>query len=96
MNWPITLLRNRDDFWHAVQDHRLGWRDLLSLALFVILACGLYGAVLAGWRSPRLSLYVAFKWPVAIMDVAKMPLIAICSLLLCFPSLGATFKKSNR
>jgi glucan phosphoethanolaminetransferase (alkaline phosphatase superfamily) len=63
MNWPVTLLRNRDAFWHAVQDHRLGWRDLLSLALFVVLACGLYGAVLAGWRSPRLSLYVAVKLP---------------------------------
>lgn len=36
----------------------------MSLALFVILACGLYGAVLAGWRSPRLSAYVAIKLPV--------------------------------
>ena len=26
-------------------------------------------------------------WPVAIMDVIKVPLVALCSLLLCFPSL---------
>jgi|LSQX01.2.fsa_nt_gb hypothetical protein len=64
MNWPITLLRNRDAFWDAVREDRLGWRDLLSFALFVVLACGLYGAVLAGWRSPRLSAYVAIKLPV--------------------------------
>lgn len=26
-------------------------------------------------------------WPVAIMDVVKVPLVAVCSLVLCFPSL---------
>ena len=61
---PIVLLRNRDAFWDAVRSQTLGWKDLLSLVLFVVFVCGLYGAVLAGWRSPRLSLYVAIKLPI--------------------------------
>lgn len=63
MKWSIILLRNRDAFWDAVQAQELGWRDMLALALFVVLACGLYGSVLAGWRSPLLSAYVAIKLP---------------------------------
>ena len=61
---PLILLKNRDGFWESLQGQYLGWRDLLSLVLFVVIACGMYGAVLAGWRSPRLSLYVALKLPV--------------------------------
>ena len=61
---PITLLRDRNAFWDALRAREFGWRDLLSLAVFVAFACGLYGAVLAGWRSPRLSGYVAVKLPV--------------------------------
>lgn len=72
MKWPITLLRNRDAFWDAVREHRLGWTDFLSLALFVVFACGLYGAVLAGWRSPRLSAYVAIKLPVLFLGTTAI------------------------
>ena len=72
MKWPIILLRNRNAFWQAVRAHTLGWRDLLSLALFVVLACGLYGAVLAGWRSPRLSAYVAIKLPVLFLGTTAI------------------------
>jgi hypothetical protein len=61
---PITLLRDRNAFWNALRAHELDWRDLLSLAAFVVFACGLYGTVLAGWRSPRLAAYVAIKLPV--------------------------------
>jgi len=61
---PIQLLHDRDRFWSALGENKLGWRDLLGLAVFVVLASGLYGAVLAGWRSPRLSLYVAVKLPI--------------------------------
>ncbi len=60
---PSTLLRHRDSFWEAVRKDQLDWKDLLSLALFVVLACGLYGTILAGWRSPLLSAYVAVKLP---------------------------------
>lgn len=72
MKWPIILLRNRDAFWDAVHARELSWRDLLSLALFVVLACGLYGAVLAGWRSPRLSAYVAIKLPVLFLGTTAI------------------------
>jgi hypothetical protein len=61
---PIIVLRDREALWNALNARELGWRDLLSLMAFVVLACALYGAVLAGWRSPRLSLYVAIKLPV--------------------------------
>lgn len=60
---PIKLLKDRSSFWADVKAQKPGWRDLMSLAFFIVLACGLYGAVLAGWRSPQLSLYVAIKLP---------------------------------
>ncbi|MFC1451840.1 hypothetical protein ACFLSJ_00680 [Verrucomicrobiota bacterium] len=69
---PITLLRDRDAFWNALRAQELGWRALVSLAVFVLLACGLYGAVLAGWRSPRLSLYVAIKLPVLFLGTTAI------------------------
>ncbi len=59
----IRLLHDRDAFWRALRAGELGWRELLGLVAFVVFACGLYGAVLAGWRSPLLSLYVAVKLP---------------------------------
>ncbi len=72
MNWPIVLLRNREAFWGAVQARAFGWRGVLSLALFVAMACALYGAVLAGWRSPRLSVYVAIKLLVLFLGTTAM------------------------
>jgi len=63
MKWSIILLCNRDAFWDAVRNDRLDWKDLLGIALFVTLSCGMYGTVLAGWRSPLLSVYVAVKLP---------------------------------
>lgn len=63
MRWHVILLHDREAFWNALRGHQLGWRALLGLALFVVLACSLYGAVLAGWRSPRLAAFVAVKLP---------------------------------
>jgi hypothetical protein len=60
---PWVLLRDRDRFWDALRERRLGSGDLLSLIAFVVIVCSLYGAVLAGWRSPRLAAYVAIKLP---------------------------------
>jgi MFS family permease len=60
---PLVLLRDRDAFWHRLQARDLRWRELLGLVGFVCLACAVYGSVLAGWRAPRLSLYVAIKLP---------------------------------
>lgn len=58
------LLTDRAAFWDRVRMQNLGWTDLAGLVAFIVLACGLYGAVLAGWRSPLLSLYVATKLPI--------------------------------
>lgn len=71
-NMPLNLLRNREAFWTALREQTLGWKQLLSLAAFVILACSLYGAVLAGWRSPRLSLYVAVKLPALFLGTTAL------------------------
>jgi len=60
---PILLLRDRPAFWESVRQQRLHWNDLLTMVAFVVLVCGLYGAVLAGWRSQLLSVYVAVKLP---------------------------------
>ena len=60
---PFVLLAHRDEFWNRVHSQGLRWRELLDLVAFVCVACALYGAVLAGWRAPRLSLYVAVKLP---------------------------------
>ena len=69
---PITLLRDRDSFWDALTAQKLGWKDLLSLVAFITLACSIYGAVLAGWRSPRLSCYVAIKLPVLFLGTTAI------------------------
>ena len=61
---PLILLADRDEFWNRLGSRELRWRELRGLVVFVCFACALYGAVLAGWRSPRLSLYVAIKLPV--------------------------------
>jgi len=60
---PFKLLHEREEFWRALSSQELKWKDLLGLVAFIAFACGLYGAVLAGWRSPRLALYVAIKLP---------------------------------
>jgi hypothetical protein len=60
---PLTLLHDRETFWAEAKAGGLRWRDLVPLLLFMILACAVYGSVLAGWRSPLLSVYVAIKLP---------------------------------
>jgi hypothetical protein len=69
---PLILLRDRNAFWRALRDGRPGWRAFLELVLFVVLACAAYGAVLAGWRSPRLALYVAFKLPILFLGTTAI------------------------
>lgn len=69
---PWVLLRDRDRFWDALRERRLGSGDLLSLIAFVVAVCGLYGAVLAGWRSPRLAAYVAVKLPMLFLGTTSI------------------------
>ena len=67
---PMTLLKNREEFWSRVEAQDLRWSELPSLIVFIGLACALYGTVLAGWRSPRLALYVAAKLPLLFLGTA--------------------------
>ena len=69
---PMVLLRDRDAFWRRLQARDLRWRELLGLIAFVALACALYGAVLAGWRSPRLAGYVACKLPLLFLGTTLL------------------------
>lgn len=74
-NLPVMLLTDRDAFWDGMRAQELRWKNLLPLVAFVVLACALYGAVLAGWRSPRLSVYVALKLPM--LFLGTMAVVAI-------------------
>lgn len=69
---PLLLLKDRAAFWDRVRGRRLGGLDILSILLFIVLSCGLYGAVMAGWRSPRLSAYVAVKLPFLFLATAAV------------------------
>lgn len=69
---PVILLINREAFWDRLRFSGLRWKDLAGLIVFIIIACGLYGAVLAGWRSPRLSLYVAAKLPLLFLGTTAI------------------------
>ena len=64
---PLLLLRDGDAFRTRLRERRVGAGGVAQLALFVCLACAVYGAALAGWRSPRLSLYVAAKLPLVFL-----------------------------
>ena len=72
---PFILLTDRDAFWKRLQAQDLRWGELLGLVAFVCGVCALYGAVLAGWRSPRLALYVAVKLPA--LFLGTMALVAV-------------------
>src|SRR5688500_9834044 len=74
-NLPCLLLMNRDVFWTRMRAQDLLWKDLLSLVAFVVFACGLYGAVLAGWRAPLLSCFVAIKLPM--LFLATIAVVAV-------------------
>jgi hypothetical protein len=64
---PLTVLTKPDEFWTRVRSDGLAVRDLLALAGFMAVAFAVYGAVMAGWRSPRLALYVAVKLPLLLL-----------------------------
>jgi hypothetical protein len=58
-----AVMASTDEFWARVRAERFTARELWALVGFIAGACAVYGAVMAGWRSPRLSLYVAIKLP---------------------------------
>lgn len=72
---PLKLLKDREAFWTALRNQELGWRELLGLMAFVVFACASYGVVMAGGRSPLLSLYAAVKLPV--LFLGSMAVVAV-------------------
>ena len=74
---PLLLLRDGEAFRTRLRERRVGAGGVAQLALFVCLACAVYGAALAGWRSPRLSLYVAAKLPMVF--VGSTLVVAACN-----------------
>ena len=71
-NSAWQLLRARSTFWERVQDQGGIHRLIGSLALFIAVASAAYGAAMAGWRSPRLALYVAIKLPVLLLGTTSL------------------------
>jgi hypothetical protein len=86
---PLLVLRRPMTFWEEVRAQRVGWPELLRLALFIMFACAVYGAVLAGWRSVRLAAYVAIKLPV--LFLATTALVSLFNWMLAL-LLGAALR----
>ena len=76
-NIASTLLKNP----LRISDTIAGQKDLLRTAL-TLLAVAIACHVVFG-----LAVGLFGGWPVAAMDMVKIPLVACCALLLCFPSL---------
>lgn len=72
MALPLLLLKDREAFWERIRAQDLRWVDLLGMASFIVMACAVYGAVLAGWRSPQLVLYVAIKLPLLFLGTTTL------------------------
>jgi hypothetical protein len=69
------LLRGDSGFWDRVRSRgRLG-PLLAQLLLFVIAASAVYGAAMAGWRSPRLAMFVAIKLPLLLICTTGLVMI---------------------
>jgi hypothetical protein len=69
------LLHSRPTFWERVRRDEDTVRDVARLAVFMILAGAAYGTVLAGWRSPRLALYVAAKLPLLFLGTSSIVMV---------------------
>jgi hypothetical protein len=66
---------------HLVSDVISGQKDIIKPAL-VLLATALVCHAVFG-----LAIGLFAGWPVAAMDMIKVPLVAVCALFICFPSL---------
>ena len=65
----------------AVAETIANRRQPFTTSVILLVAAAVFHAVFG------LAMGLFGGWNVAIMDVAKIPLIAVCSLLLCYPSL---------
>lgn len=91
-NPAIQVLRNGPGFWPKIQRREDNDKIIGSLMLFIIFAGAVYGAVLAGWRSPLLSLYVAIKQPIVLLGTTGIVAVLNWLLATIFKS-GLTFRQ---
>ena len=93
MRYPaLILLKRRDLFWERVREEDSIGRTVLSLLFFIIGASGLYGVVLAGWRSPLLPYYVAVKLPLLLVGTTSLVMLLNWIFAVLFGS-GMSFKQ---
>jgi len=71
----IVLLRTPSTFWKIIQRKTQIGKTVLGLFLFILVSSACYGIVLAGWRSPRLSFYVAIKLPMLLLGTTSMVMV---------------------
>ena len=91
-NPVIQILRDRPGFWRQLKQGGVTGRMIGSLMLFIVFSSAIYGAVLAGWRSPLLSLYVAIKLPILLLGTTGLVAVLNWSLATAFKS-GMTFRQ---
>jgi len=68
----IQILRDRPGFWRELKRGEETGKTIGRLICFIVFSGAVYGAVLAGWRSPLLSLYVAVKFPILLLGTTGM------------------------
>jgi len=68
----FELLKDRSSFWDRIAGSQNLTGVVAALLGFILLSSAAYGAVLAGWRSPLLSLYVAFKFPLFLVGTTSL------------------------
>ncbi len=85
-NPVIQVLRDRAKFQETLSGSRSLSRIVIRLVIFIIPASAIYGAVLGGWRSPKLSLYVAIKLPVLLLGTTGLVAVFNWLLALVFRS----------
>jgi hypothetical protein len=68
----MLLLRSRPEFWHLVSSGESTADLVLPLIPFIVASSAAYGAVLAGWRSATLALYVAVKLPMLLLGTTSL------------------------
>jgi hypothetical protein len=93
MNYsPIILLYQREQFWARVRESQGLSREIFLLLPFILVSSALYGAVIAGWRSPVLAAYVAIKFPLLLVGTTGIVAILNWILAIAFGS-GMTFQQ---
>lgn len=91
-NPAIQVLRDSPRFWRQLQRREDTGKMIGNLMLFIVFSGAVYGAVLAGWRSPLLSLYVAIKLPILLLGTTGIVAVLNWLLATIFKS-GLTFRQ---